>query len=85
MITEATLLSVVEAYSSGKGWKEATASSRIFNDGKKVSQLRAGASITISRLNDALRFMSDDWPEGVEWPSDVTRPDNKDLVGQDAA
>lgn len=84
MFTEATLLSVVDAYSSGKGWKDGTASTRIFNDGKKVSQLRSGASITISRMNDALRFMSDDWPDGVEWPSNVNRPD-KIITGKDAA
>lgn len=83
MITEASLLSVLDAYSSGKGWKDGTASTRIFNDGKKVSQLRAGASITISRLNEALRRMSEDWPEGVEWPANVNRPDS--MSGKDAA
>ena len=74
MITEAHLLSVIDAFSAAKGWKDATISSHVFNDGKKVAQLRAGGSITLSRLNEAFYFLSKNWPENAEWPESVQRP-----------
>ncbi len=74
MITEAHLLSVLDAYAAAKGWTDATTSTRIFNDGKKVGQLREGGTITVSRLNDALQFMSANWPRGARWPKGVKRP-----------
>jgi hypothetical protein len=74
MITEAHLLSVIDAFSSAKGWKDATISSHVFNDGKKVAQLRAGGSITLSRLNEAFYYLSKNWPDNAVWPDSVDRP-----------
>lgn len=74
MITEADLLSVVDAYSAAKGWTDATTSTRVFNDGKKISQLRDGGTITVTRLNDTLQFLSANWPKGARWPKGVKRP-----------
>lgn len=74
MITEADLLSVVDAYSAAKGWTDATTSTRVFNDGKKIAQLRDGGTITITRLNDTLQFLSSNWPRGARWPKGVKRP-----------
>lgn len=74
MITETDLLAVVDAFSAAKGWKDATISSHVFNDGKKISQLRNGRSITVARANGALRFLSKHWPDGAAWPQHVPRP-----------
>jgi hypothetical protein len=74
MITEADLLAVIDAFSAAYGWKDATASTHLFNDGKKVAQLRAGGTITVSRLNDALQYLSSNWPRGARWPKGVKRP-----------
>lgn len=74
MITEADLLAVIDAFSAAYGWKDATASTHLFNDGKKVAQLRAGGTITVSRLNDALKYLSANWPRGARWPKGVKRP-----------
>lgn len=74
MLTEADLLAVVDAFSAAKGLKDATISSHVFNDGKKISQLRNGRSITVSRANFALRFLSKNWPDGADWPDHVPRP-----------
>jgi hypothetical protein len=74
MLTETDILSVVDAYSAAKGWKDATISSHVFNDGKKIAQLRSGGSITITRANNALKYLSENWPDGAVWPENVNRP-----------
>lgn len=76
MITETDLLSVIDAFSAAKGWKDATVSSNVFNDGKKVAQLRAGKTITLTRLNDALNYLDKNWPESAQWPANVHRPNS---------
>lgn len=74
MITERDLLSVLDAYSDAHGLADATISYRIFNDGKKISQLRNGGTITVARLNETLQFLSSNWPRGARWPRGVKRP-----------
>ena len=74
MITEADFLSVVDAFLLASRWKDATLSSYLFNDGKKLSQLRDGRTLTVSRLNDALRYLSTNWPKDAVWPDSVMRP-----------
>jgi hypothetical protein len=80
MITELDLLTVIDRFSAAKGWKDATVSSRVFNDGKKVDQLRSGGTITLTRLNDALHFMSVNWPENAEWPDNIWRPTKTEVA-----
>lgn len=80
MITETDLLSVVDVYSAAKGWKDATSSRHIFNDGKKIAQLRSGGTITLTRLNDALRYLARNWPDDAVWPENIEQPKiEKDL------
>lgn len=74
MITENDFLLVVDAFAKAEGIKDATVSTRLFNDGKKISSIRAGGSITLQRVNDAMSFMSNNWPDGATWPESVSRP-----------
>lgn len=74
MLTENDLLSVIDAFIAKTGVNDTTISARIFDDGKRVTQLRAGAGITLRRANDALAYLSAHWPDGAEWPDNVCRP-----------
>lgn len=74
MITEASILSVIDAYASATGAEDTTISSRVFADGKKIDAMRRGGSITLRRANEAIQWFSNNWPEAAEWPSDVHRP-----------
>jgi hypothetical protein len=67
------LLTVARRYAEIEKIPLSTVSSRALNDGKKLSALEDGADITVGRLEDALRWFSEKWPEG-DWPSDVPRP-----------
>jgi hypothetical protein len=46
----------------------------LFNDGKRIGLLRRGGDIGSRRLQEALQWLSDHWPAGAEWPSDIPRP-----------
>lgn len=67
------LLCVARRYAEIEGVPLSTVSSRALNDGKKLGALEDGADITVGRLEDALRWFSERWPDG-EWPSEVARP-----------
>jgi hypothetical protein len=67
------LLRVARAYGRILDVPLSTVSSRAFNDGKKLSALEGGADITVGRLEDAMRWFSEFWPDG-DWPAEVPRP-----------
>lgn len=67
------LLKVVDAFGGGK-MADATISTRVFNDGKRIAILRRGGDIGTRRLQIALQWFSDNWPEDAEWPPLVERP-----------
>jgi hypothetical protein len=60
---EADFLRLVDAMSSSTGLSEATLSSRIFNDGKRIAAIRGGATITVRRMSDAVEYLCKNWPE----------------------
>lgn len=68
------LLLVIEAYSKASGFSEATLSTKLFNDGKRVALLRAGADINTRTFTRVMKHLSDHWPENADWPAGVDRP-----------
>ena len=74
MIGISQLLTICHAYARLEGIELSTVSSRVFDDGKKVSQLEAGSDIQVRRLERALQWFSEHWPEGASWPRGVDRP-----------
>lgn len=74
MITEADLLIIIDAYASALNLEDSSASWRIFGDNKRVPALRSGATITVRRMNETLRFLSANWPRGAKWPKGIYRP-----------
>lgn len=49
-------------------------STRIFGDGKTFGRIEAGGDLTTRKFERAMRWFSENWPEGAEWPSDIERP-----------
>lgn len=74
MITEADFLRVIDAYAQATGLGDGPISWRIFADNKRVSCIRSGATITVRRMNNALTFLSENWPRKAKWPKGVSRP-----------
>lgn len=67
------LLRVARRYAEIEDIPLSTVSSRALDDGKKLRALEEGADINVGRLERAMRWFSDNWPEG-DWPSEVPRP-----------
>ena len=74
MTSVLAFLTLVDAYCFATKMAEATLASRLFNDGKRIGQVRAGADIGARRLERAMQWLSDNWPENADWPEDVARP-----------
>lgn len=74
------LLDLADVYRAATKTEDRTVSSRVFSDGKKLSALRMGADITVSRFNDAVRWFSTNWPEQADWPQEVYRPPSQEVV-----
>lgn len=68
------LLLIARKYAEIEGVGLSTVSSRVFDDGKKIAAIEAGADIQVRRLERAMQWFSDNWPEGGSWPSSVSRP-----------
>ena len=69
-------LAVVDRFCEARGISEARASTIILNGGSRIASIRSGASdIGSRRLEEAVKHLSDHWPEGAEWPNGVERPD----------
>ena len=68
------LLTLAEAYAVTEGIELTTVSSRIFNDGKKLNAIKAGADLYSGRLEAAIRWFDDRWPVGLDWPAGIARP-----------
>ena len=45
------------------------------SDGKFFTRLAAGGTCTIRTARGVVRWFSNHWPPGLEWPPDVPRPE----------
>jgi hypothetical protein len=75
MVSIDIFLELVSRFAEVNGISEATVSTRLFNDGKRLKLLREGGDLGVRKLDDAVQFMSDHWPEGKSWPRNIRRPD----------
>ena len=69
-----TLFLLSGAYCRATGLAEATLSSRMLGDGKRLAAIREKSDIGVRRLNRAIRWLSDNWPADAAWPEGVARP-----------
>jgi len=71
----AQFLKLVDAYARATDLAESTVSSRLFNDGKRIGNLRdKSGDIGILKIRDAIGWLSIHWPEGAAWPTEIPRP-----------
>lgn len=68
------LMTLIDAYGVATGIADKTLSFRVFKDSKKIAALRDGADITTNRLDEAVAWFSENWPEDAAWPKGVVRP-----------
>lgn len=69
------LLRLTACYAQHTGRRETTVSRLATGSGMTIERLRNGAAITTRRLGASFVWLSDHWPEGLEWPADIPRPE----------
>lgn len=69
-----SLMTLVDTFCAATGLAEATLSTRVMKDGKRLEAIRAGKDIGTRRLAEAIQWFSDNWPEDAEWPCSIVRP-----------
>ena len=73
------LLTATDAYCQHVGIKRTWLSTKIFNDGKRLDSIaERGRDIYTGTFEAAMSWLSENWPEGADWPDAVPRPDGKD-------
>lgn len=75
MDTIADLLRIVDAFAATRKVSDARASTLIFGDGTRIKHLRNGGDMGVRRIQRALFWLSDNWPNGADWPADIVRPE----------
>jgi hypothetical protein len=70
-----SLMTLVESFCAATGLAEATVSTRLLKDGKRLEAIRAGKDIGTRRLGEAIQWFSDNWPEDLMWPAHIQRPE----------
>ena len=68
------LVVLCDLFAERTGQSVSTVSRRATGSGDTISRLRRGCDITTRRADRAFQFLSDNWPESVEWPSHIHRP-----------
>lgn len=74
------LLRLSHVYGAAVKIEQSTVSWRLFGDNKKLAALVAGKDIQVKRLEAAIHWFSDNWPDGAEWPEGVTRPERTEAA-----
>lgn len=69
------LLAVTDAFCAATGLSEARVSTRVFSGGRRIQQIRDGGDVGTMSFERAMRWFSENWPEGAEWPAGVPRPE----------
>jgi hypothetical protein len=69
------IMLLARRYADAERVETKTVSWRVFGDSKKLDALEAGGDIQTKRSEAAIRWFSENWPEGADWPAEVIRPE----------
>ncbi|PPD10265.1 MAG: hypothetical protein CTY36_00290 [Methylocystis sp.] len=70
----ANLNVVFQSFSAVSKLKASTTWARAVGDARFMDRLSSGATFTIKTYDNAIKWFSDNWPEGAVWPAQVNRP-----------
>lgn len=80
MDAKSRLLSVARLYCETTGLSMARVATLAHNQGAFFKRLNAGASCTLETYEKVMRWFSNNWPDGVSWPLDIPRPDDREAA-----
>lgn len=68
------LITVADSYAAARSLSRARVSTIVFNAGHALDRIAAGRDLATGNFERAMRWFSDNWPEGAAWPDEVPRP-----------
>lgn len=68
------LIAVSDSYAAHRGLSRARVSTIVFSSGMALDRIASGRDLNTGSWERAMRWFSDNWPEGAEWPDEVPRP-----------
>lgn len=68
------LVAVADAYCVARRLSRSRVSTIVFSTGVALDRIAAGRDLNTGSWERAMRWFSDNWPEGAEWPAEVDRP-----------
>lgn len=74
MDTAPDIIRLMDAYCDDAGRSRARVSTLTWDHGSRAARVAADAGYTVRTRDRGVRWFTDHWPEGVEWPGDIPRP-----------
>lgn len=65
---------LAEAFAKHTDRSEATVSNLVVSHARLFKRLRDGKGCSVATYNNVMAWFSKNWPEDLEWPSDIPRP-----------
>ncbi|VVT15334.1 hypothetical protein [Hoeflea sp. EC-HK425] len=80
------LVVAADAYCAATGESRNAISKRLLHRGGQLNALAAGQrDVRGETAETAMKWLSDNWPEGAEWPAEVERPRTSEERAVEAA
>lgn len=74
------MLALIDQFATAKGISTSRVTTIVFNSGAMYERLRSGSDITVGRLERAMQWFSDNWPDDLAWPEGIVRPTPKPVI-----
>lgn len=68
------ILLTTDCYAQALGIGRMRVSKIVLNRGSKLDDIAQGGDLVTGTFERAMQWLSDHWPDGVEWPEKVPRP-----------
>lgn len=68
------LIAVADAYCAARRLSRSRVSTIVFSAGPALDRIAAGRDLNTGSWERAMRWFSENWPEGAVWPGHVERP-----------
>lgn len=79
MILYADVKKICDRYCAAKGISHVTLCSKSIGNGRFLDNMKGG-HVVLLYVDRLIRWLSDNWPEGLEWPAGaIPRPTKKSI------
>lgn len=69
------LIAVATTFHEARKLSLSRVSGLVFQDGNKLKHIVNGkADLTTTRFENAMLWFSQNWPDGLEWPANISKP-----------